>query len=516
MQSNTENKTLKPFVLQNNFDNQITVIFGSNGDLAKRKLIPALFALYIDNLLPEHYALVGCGSKEISDDEYRTNVLEMLTEFANLSSDDNKAKADEFIKLVYYQQVNNQETTDFEKLKYRLDGLAAEIGTPHNYIYYYSIPPFLYDVVSLNLAAYDLTKQVNGWKRVIVEKPFGYSYHTAVELNQKLHIAFEEKQIYRIDHYLGKETVQNILVTRFANGFFEPLWNQKYIDRVEITNAESIGVGSRGGYYDTSGALRDMIQNHLLQTLSVVAMEPPVTFDAESIQEEKTKVFKALRPIAENEVKDYTVRGQYKETEIDGKTLKGYKQEEGVDPNSKTETYAAIKLFIDNWRWSGVPFYIRTGKYMPERMTEIIIHLKPAPLQLFKQRCVSHSTNMIIMRIQPDESVSIDFGMKKPGMGYRVQNVHMDFKYSDLADTKIPEAYERLLLDCMLGDSTLYPRADALKLSWQFVDPILNAWKNDESIPVHQYEIGTWGPSEANALYGNKLLKWKPAIMKKV
>lgn len=506
---------LKPYVLKNNIENQITVIFGSNGDLAKRKLIPALFELYINNLLPEAFALLGCGSQEKGDEEYRENVMEMLTEFANLSTEGHQQKASEFLSFVHYQKVNNQHKPDFEVLKHRLDNLAEAIGTPHNYIYYYSIPPFLYDVVSENLAAYDLTKQANGWKRVIVEKPFGYSYDTAVELDNKLLIAFKEEQIYRIDHYLGKETVQNILVTRFANGFFEPLWNRNHVDRVEITNAEKIGVGSRGGYYDTSGALRDMIQNHLLQTLAVVAMEPPVSFDSESIHAEKTKVFRALRPISEAEVSEFVVRGQYKETEVDGKVLKGYRQEDGVDPESKTETYCAIKLFIDNWRWSDVPFYIRTGKYLPERVTEVVVHLKTAPLQLFKQRCVTQSTNMIILRIQPDESVSIDFGMKKPGMGYRVQNVHMDFKYSDMSDTKIPEAYERLLLDCMLGDSTLYPRADALKLSWRFVDPILNAWKNNPDIPVYQYEIGSLGPVEANNLLGNsKLVKWKPFIKK--
>ncbi|MDR3704505.1 MAG: glucose-6-phosphate dehydrogenase [Paludibacteraceae bacterium] len=512
--TNPDNKSLKPFVLKNNIDNQITVIFGSNGDLAKRKLIPALFELYTSNLLPEHYALVGCGSQEKSDTDYRENVLEMLKEFKAISTEEQLVTAREFIKLVHYQKVNNQVTTDFEVLKHRLDNLAKAIGTPHNYIYYYSIPPFLYDTVSANLAAYNLTKHKYGWKRVIVEKPFGYSYETAVELDTKLLVAFEEDQIYRIDHYLGKETVQNILVTRFSNGFFEPLWNRNHIDRVEITNAEKIGVGNRGGYYDTSGALRDMIQNHLLQTLAVVAMEPPVSFDSESIHAEKTKVFRALRPISEAEVNNFVIRGQYKETEIDGKTLKGYRQEEGVNPDSKTETYCAIKLFIDNWRWSDVPFYIRTGKYLPERATEVVIHLKPAPLQLFKQRCITHSTNMIILRIQPDESVSIDFGMKMPGMGYRVQNVQMEFKYSDLADTKIPEAYERLLLDCMLGDSTLYPRADALKLSWKFVDPILNAWKNDDTIPVYEYDINSWGPSEANKLYDNKFMKWRPITKK--
>ena len=479
-------------------DPQITVIFGSNGDLAKRKLFPAIFQLYIDHLLPKTYIVLGCGSQEKTDEEYRVNVMEMLHDFADVKTEENKKKAEEFIQFIYYQKVNNKELADFDILKTRLKSLSEKLYIPNNYIFYFSIPPFLYETVSSHLAAYGLNNQSDGWKRVIIEKPFGYSYGTAFELDKHLRVAFEEEQIYRIDHYLGKETVQNILVTRFANGFFEPIWNRKYIDRVEITNAEKIGVGSRGGYYDTSGALRDMIQNHLLQILSVVAMEPPAIFDSESIRTEKAKVFNALRPIRENEINDFSVRGQYK----------GYLEEEGVAPDSKTETFAAIKLFIDNWRWGDVPFYIRTGKYMPERVTEVVIHLKSAPHQLFKQRCISQSSNMIILRIQPDEGVMIDFGMKKPGAGYKVQNVMMNFRYAELADTKIPEAYERLLLDCMTGDTTLYSRADALLASWKFVDPILKAWKDREDIPLYQYECGTWGPIEANALLGNKLLEW--------
>ncbi len=500
-----QKKDINPFVSKNKIDNQIIVIFGSTGDLAKRKLIPALYQLYLDNLLPERFGLLGTGSKELNDESYRNYVLEALIDLGDVQQ-----KKLDFIKNVFYQRVNNQERSDFEILKKRVDRLSDELETPHNYIYYYSIPPFLYDIVSSNLSYYGLTAQKEGWKRVIVEKPFGYSYATAVELDDKLHNSYEEKQIYRIDHYLGKETVQNITVTRFANSFFEPLWNQRYIERVEIKSAEKIGVGRRGGYYDTSGALRDMIQNHLMQILAVVAMEPPVNFEAEAIHAEKVKVFQALRPINENEVKEAVVRAQYIETEVEGDIQKGYLQEEGVSAKSKTETFCAMKLFIDNWRWSGVPFVITTGKQMPERLTEVVLHLKPAPMLLFKDRCYDTSANMIILRIQPDESVSICFGMKKPGAGYKVQSVLMDFEYSDLSDNPIPEAYERLLLDCMIGDSTLYPRADALKLSWKFLDPILNAFKNQDDLPLYNYQCGTWGPLEASALAGSIFKKWHP------
>jgi glucose-6-phosphate 1-dehydrogenase len=342
-----------------------------------------------------------------------------------------------------------------------------------------------------------------------VEKPFGYSYDTAIELDKKLHNGFHEEQIYRIDHYLGKETVQNIMVTRFYNGFFEPIWNRKYIDRVEITAAEKIGVGGRGGYYDSSGALRDMIQNHLLQVLAIVAMEPPAIFDSESIRNETVKVLQALRPIKGNDVAKQVVRGQYIATQVEGKLNPGYRQEQGVDPNSKTETFVAIKTYIDNWRWSEVPFFIRTGKHLPERVTEVVIHLKHAPHQLFKQLCLTNPNNMIILRIHPDAGIAIDFGMKIPGAGYKVHNVDMAFHYADLAETKIPEAYERLLLDCMVGDSTLYARADAVKTSWKFIDSIIKAWQEMPEIPLYFYECNTWGPQESNNLFSDEYTKWR-------
>jgi len=494
---------------KNNIEDQILVIFGSNGDLAKRKLLPAVFQLFIEGLLPEKFMVLGAGSQEKDEAAYRTDVDEALKTFAKNSYIENSSKLADFLQKVYYKKVNNQTESDFGALKNYIDSTSTTLDLKQNIVYYFSIPPFLYEVVAAHLVKFGLNNEENGWKRIIVEKPFGYSYDTAIDLDKKLHNGFNEDQIYRIDHYLGKETVQNIMVTRFSNGFFEPIWNRKYIDRIEITASEKIGVGGRGGYYDTSGALRDMIQNHLLQVMAVVAMEPPAVFDSDSIRNETVKVLQALRPIRPNEVAQNVVRGQYISNEVNGETQKGYRQETGVAPGSKTETFVAIKLFIDNWRWGDVPFYIRTGKQLPERVTEVVIHLKPAPQQLFKQLCLTEPNNMIILRIHPDAGVAIDFGMKIPGAGFKVQNVNMAFHYSDLADKKIAEAYERLILDCMTGDSTLYARADAVKASWKFVDPILNAWKNDPEIPLYFYECNTWGPKESNNLYDEKFMKWR-------
>lgn len=499
---------------KNQIENQILVIFGSNGDLARRKLLPAVFQLFRDALLPEKFIVIGAGSQEKDELTYRNEVKQSLLEFAKKTAEENQADTDRFLQKIYYKKVNNQAEEDFGDLKIYINNLSASLQITQNIVYYFSIPPFLYDVVAAHLVNFGLNSEENGWKRIIVEKPFGYSLETAIDLDKKLHNGFNEDQIYRIDHYLGKETVQNIMVTRFSNGFFEPIWNRKYIDRIEITASEKIGVGSRGGYYDTSGALRDMIQNHLLQVLAVVAMEPPSVFDSDSIRNETVKVMQALRPIKGNEIADYVVRGQYISGQDGDKILQGYRQEPGVAPNSKTETFVAMKVFIDNWRWGDVPFYIRTGKQLPERVTEVVIHLKPAPHQLFKQLCLTEPNNMIILRIHPDAGVAIDFGMKIPGAGFKVQNVNMAFHYSDLADKKISEAYERLLLDCMTGDSTLYARADAVKASWKFVDPILSAWKNNTEIPLFFYEAGTWGPNESNALFADKNVKWRQPFEK--
>jgi len=499
---------------KNNVENQMLVIFGSNGDLAKRKLLPAIFQLYLDDLLPENFILIGAGSQEKDEETNRIDVNETLLQFSKGGATAFPEKLNDFLGRLHYIKVNNQKEEDFCSLKSYIDTLSERLNIPKNIIYYFSIPPFLYEVVAAHLISCGLNTEDDGWKRIIVEKPFGYSYETAIDLDAKLRSGFNEDQIYRIDHYLGKETVQNIMVTRFSNGFFEPIWNRKYVDRIEITAAEKIGVGSRGGYYDTSGAMRDMIQNHLMQVLAIIAMEPPSIFDSESIRNETVKVLQALRPIKTAEIPNFVVRGQYIATEVEGEFQNGYRQEQNVAPNSKTETFVAMKVFIDNWRWGDVPFYIRTGKQLPERVTEVIIHLKPAPHQLFKQRCVAQSTNMIILRIHPDAGVAVDFGMKIPGAGYKVQNVNMAFHYSDLAEKKISEAYERLLLDCMIGDSTLYARADAVKASWKFIDPILQAWKNNPDIPLYFYECNTWGPNESNTLFGDKQLKWRVPFKK--
>lgn len=499
---------------KNNIEDQILVIFGSNGDLAKRKLLPAIFSLFLDQLLPYNFAVIGAGSQEKDEVAYRNDVLESLKTFSPKKLKDNPGKVDEFLQKVYYKKVNNQVVEDFELLSKYVQDLSERLSIKQNIVYYFSIPPFLYEVVAANLEKYGMNLQTNGWKRIIVEKPFGYSYDTAVDLDNKLHSGFQEEQIYRIDHYLGKETVQNIMVTRFSNGFFEPIWNRKYVDRVEITASERIGVGSRGGYYDTSGAMRDMIQNHLLQVLAVVAMEPPAVFDSDSIRNETVKVLHALRPIKGKDVAENVIRGQYISGQIGEEVQVGYRQEKGVAPNSKTETFVAMKVHLDNWRWGEVPFYIRTGKQLPARVTEVVIHLKPAPHQLFKQLCLTEPNNMIILRIHPDAGVAIDFGMKIPGAGFKVQNVNMAFHYSDLAEKKISEAYERLLLDCMIGDSTLYARADAVKASWKFVDPILLAWKMNPDIPMYFYESGTWGPNESNNLFKDPFMKWRQPFEK--
>lgn len=499
---------------KNIIEDQILVIFGSNGDLSKRKLLPAVFQLYADNLLPDNFVVLGAGSQDKDTNTYRQDVSEALNQFAGRSLAENSPLLPGFLEKVHYVKVQNQVDNDFHSLKNKLNDLSLEFGIKKNIVYYFSIPPFLYEVVAANLVKFGLNKEDDGWKRIIVEKPFGYSYETAIDLDQKLHSGFNEDQIYRIDHYLGKETVQNIMVTRFSNGFFEPIWNRKYIDRIEITASEKIGVGSRGGYYDTSGALRDMIQNHLLQVMAVVAMEPPAVFDSDSIRNETVKVLQALRPIKPGEISKYVVRGQYISGVVNNEIQNGYRQEKGVAPDSKTETFVAMKVFIDNWRWADIPFYIRTGKQLPERVTEVVIHLKPAPQQLFKQLCLTDPNNMIILRIHPDAGVAIDFGMKIPGAGFKVQNVNMAFHYSDLADKKIAEAYERLILDCMTGDSTLYARADAVKASWKYVDPILSAWKNDPEIPLYFYECNTWGPKESNTLFDEKFMKWRDPFAK--
>jgi glucose-6-phosphate 1-dehydrogenase len=482
--------------------NLILVIFGASGDLAKRKLLPALFELYMDNLLPEKFGILGVSRTKYSDENFRELMIESLKEYVE-KFDHGKPQEGTFIEKLYYQPIDTSAEGDYKTIKDRLEDLDNIIGTNNNYMFYLSTPPSLYHTIPYNLAKHGLNKSENGWRRLIIEKPFGYDLESAKKLNKDLLQYFNEDQLYRIDHYLGKETVQNLLVTRFSNGIYEPLWNRNFIDHVEITSAESIGVGSRGGYYENSGALRDMLQNHLLQMVGLVAMEPPSYLDSKAIRNETLKVFQSLRPIKEEDVKSVAIRGQYVSSKVKGEQIIGYREEDGVDPNSKTETYAALKFYIDNWRWGGVPFYIRTGKRLPTKVTEIVIHFKQTPHYLFVKKKGDEACNQLIIRIQPDEGILLKFGMKVPGAGFNVQNVNMDFHYTDLSNKKLPTAYERLLLDAMLGDSTLYARGDAVEEAWKFILPIQNVWKNDDSVKVYGYPAGTWGPEPADDLIEN-------------
>jgi glucose-6-phosphate 1-dehydrogenase len=487
-------------------DNQILVIFGASGDLTKRKLIPALYSLEIQKLLPERFAIIGVSRTETSDDNFREAMDNGLQQF---SKEYEAARASDFLKKVYYQSVDAKDSSSYSSLFEKLTGLQQKLNIGGNIIFYLSTPPNLYGIIPQNLAINRLNDQTNGWKRVIIEKPFGYDLQSAIELNDSLQKDWKEEQLYRIDHYLGKETVQNVLVTRFTNGIFEPLWNRNYVDHVEITSAESIGVEKRGNYYEGSGALRDMIQNHLLQVVGLIAMEPPTSMQSDAIRNETVKVFQSLRPYTESDIYKSTIRGQYLASTIKGKEIRGYREEEGVDPYSKTETYAAIKFYIDNWRWGGVPFYVRTGKYLPTRVSEAVIHFKPTPHSLFYQKGKNDTSNQLVIRIQPDEGILLKFGMKTPGTGFDVQNVNMDFHYSDLSEKRIPDAYERLLLDCMIGDSTLYARKDAVLATWKFLDPVIKAWKNDRHIPVYGYPAGTWGPEKADELIEGQGMTWR-------
>lgn len=478
-------------------DNQILVIFGASGDLTARKLIPAIYNLYKGDFLPENFVVLGTSRTNFSDEDFRKKVVYESEFLSKKMGSESKDFIKSFADKIYYQDLGGKDASEFATLKTRIDALDKKHEIGGNCIFYLSTPPSVYEKFAKNLHDQGLSNEEDGWKRLIVEKPFGYSLETAKSLNKGLLCYFNEDQIYRIDHYLGKETVQNLLVTRFSNTIFEPLWNRNYIHHIEITNAESVGVEKRGGYYDSSGALRDMFQNHLMQIVSLVAMEPPVKVSADAIRNEKLKVLQSLRSWTPETLKSDTIRGQYTASKIKGEAVKGYREEDGVNPESKTETYAAIKFYIDNWRWHGVPFYVRSAKKMPTKVTEVVVHFKSNHHTLFKG---TPKDNELVIRIQPNEGILLKFDMKVPGQGFEVENVNMDFHYSDLVETYVPEAYERLLLDAMQGDATLYARGDEVEAAWTFVDPILEAWKNDPEIKMYGYPAGTWGPQPAEEL----------------
>ena len=489
-------------------DNNCIVIFGASGDLTHRKLIPALYNLYKIGRLSENFSVLGVARSELNDETFREKMREALIH----NEETTPETLDAFCSHLYYQAVNTSDAQDYGKLVPRLDDLHDKYQTCGNTLYYMSTPPSLYGVIPECLAAHGLNTEEYGWKRIIVEKPFGYDEKTAQALDVQIHRFFEEHQIYRIDHYLGKETVQNLLVLRFSNGWFEPLWNRNFIDYVEITGAESIGVEERGGYYDGSGAMRDMFQNHLLQVLAMVAMEPPAIINANSMRDEVAKVMHSLRSLTTEDMEHNLVLGQYTAAEINGRMENGYLEEKGVPADSRTETYIALRCEIENWRWAGVPFYVRTGKRLPARVTEIVIHFKTTPHPVFSQNAPE---NKLIIRIQPDEAISMRFGLKKPGAGFEAKEVSMDFRYADLAGAQVLTAYERLLLDAMKGDATLFARTDAVHAAWKFVQPILDYKANGGRI--HEYEAGTWGPVAADKLIAKQGKVWrKPTgLMKK-
>ena len=457
------------------------IIFGASGDLTKRKLMPALYSLYRDKRLTGDFSILGIGRTIYSDENYRSYILEELQQFVKADEQDTILMSS-FVSHLYYLPLDPAKEEGYPLLRQRLVELTNEVD-PDNLLFYLATPPSLYGVVPLHLKAAGLNTPHS---RIIVEKPFGYDLESARELNRIYASVFNEHQIYRIDHYLGKETVQNILVLRFSNGIFEPLWNRNYVDSVEISASETLGVENRGKYYDGAGALRDMVQNHLMQLMAFAAMESPAVFDPEPIRDEIVKVFRAIRPYTIREMNEWVVRGQYD----------GYREEKNVAPDSNTETYVGMKFFIDNWRWSGVPFYFFTGKKLPEKSSEIVIHFKSTPHQLFAGQCSGSSCNKLVIRIQPDESITLRFGLKMPGAGFTVKQVGMEFRYDSLSKTHLPDAYERLLLDAMLGDSTLYARSDALEASWRFIDPILHHWKEEGSKNLFFYEPGQNGPIE--------------------
>ena len=481
-----------------NIDPQVLIIFGASGDLTRRKLIPAVFDLFRRKMLPENYAILGISRTAISSEDYRQRFV-IENKYIGKSEEHEDEKI-EFAKLIHYHSIDTKSPQGYESLRDKLNELNSYGTVIKNYVFYLSTPPSLYRVITDNLLKVGLQDQTDGWRRVIIEKPFGYDVETARELNKELKQSFEENQIYRIDHYLGKETVQNLLVTRFANTIFEPLWNRNYIERVEITSAEHVGVEKRGGYYDGAGAIRDMLQNHLLQLVAIAAMEPPTRIDADSIRDEKLKLFHSLRKMSPEEIKSNVIRGQYMESEINGEKYPGYRDEDGVNDASRTETFVAIKCYIDNWRWAGVPFYVRTGKRLPTRVSEVVIYFKHNHHHLFKQKSLEKNQNVLIFRIQPNEGVLLKFGLKVPGGGFDVETVNMEFLYDELSDVYLPDAYERLILDCMQGDATLFARGDSVEASWEFIDSILKAWEKDDSIPIYGYPAGTWGPENIDEL----------------
>ena len=494
------------------------VIFGASGDLSRRKLIPALYHLQAAGYLPDRYAVVGFARTPMSDEVYRDAMVQALRERVDQGVPTIDA-TNPVVKALYYQRGDNDDLETFKQLREKLDRLDAELQLGGNRLFYLSVAPEFFAIIVRHLTAAGLIRDKNerAWSRVIIEKPFGADLESARQLNAAVTGALDESQIYRIDHYLGKETVQNILTFRFGNSIFEPLFNQKYIDNVQITVAETLGMeGRRGAYYDSAGALRDMVQNHMLQLLCLIAMEPPSAFEAQSIRDEKVKVLRAIVPLTREEVAASTVRGQYGGGALDGTVVKGYRQEEGVDPKSLTETYVALRIKIDNWRWAGVPFFLRSGKRLARLVSEVAVQFKQPPLHLFRQLAEDDEiappqprSNLLVMRIQPDEGISLSFACKKPGMRIRLEDVTMDFIYGEAFRQRSPEAYERLLLDALRGDASLFTRSDEVDHAWRFISSLHEGWGSLPPPAFPNYSPFTDGPDEANRLFEGTEACWR-------
>jgi len=509
MTNNSENNeqvtTLQPDVdiaqadLRKIPDPCTVVIFGASGDLTKRKLIPSLFSLFCEGLLPEQFNIVGVARSDMNSDSFRKHIKEGVEKFARLKPINDRW--DNFAKRLHYHQAQYDDPKSYTSLGKLLAKIDETAGGACNCLFYLSTPPVLYPVITDQLGQAGLAQQSDdNWRRIIIEKPFGHDLASAIALNKQLHEVFDEAQVYRIDHYLGKETVQNLLVFRFANAIFEPIWKRNYIDHVQITVGEEVSLGSRAGYYDTAGVLRDMFQNHILQLLTLIAMEPPAEFNATSLRDEKVKVLKSVRPIAPENIKQRTVRAQYRT----------YRDEPGVAYRSKTPTYAAVKLYIDNWRWRNVPFYLRSGKALAKKISEVSIQFRHVPHLMFPLKPGTNlPPNVLSLLIQPNEGMNLTIETKTPGSGMQTRSVNMAFRYEqDFGKDSLPDAYERLILDAMQGDASLFTRSDEIELAWQVIDPILKGWETTGTPSLQFYEIGSWGPSKADEFLQNDGRMW--------
>ena len=493
------------------------IICGATGDLTERKLGPALYNTMLGGFLPPEFTVVGFARRDLTDEQFREHLLDGINRYSR-NKPVKPAIWDSMANVIEYHRGDFDDPAAYLELGKRLDRIDRDRGTAGNRLFYLAVPPSLYPEIVNQLDRAGLAASGSrrhsgskrGWTRVIVEKPFGYDLGSAQALNREIAAVFDEDQVYRIDHYLGKETVQNLSVFRFGNGLFEPIWNRRYIDSVQITVAETVGVEGRGEFYDQTGALRDIVQNHGLQLLAMFAMEPPVEFGAEDLRDEKLKVLRAVRPMAREEVATNTVRGQYVSGWVEGERVPSYRDEPEVAPDSDTETYVALKLAIDSWRWAGVPFYIRTGKAMPSRVTEIAVQFRRAPLALFARAGAPQiDPNVLAIRVQPDEGILLRFGAKVPGQGLQIRTVNMDFRYGSSFAVDSPDAYETLLLDAMVGDASLFTRDDEVERAWAILDPILDAWSAGQGGPLHFYGAGSWGPPAADDLLERDGRAWR-------